>query len=296
MTQETVAGLRQEALARIETDPRGAVASYQKLLKLDPSDIDGWSKTGSLLHRLGQHEAAADAFEQVRRLADHANSPEWKQYAQQSIAFIRSSAPPRPEPHPRGGTPGGHAPYGAHPAQGGAAGGQGQPAERRGPSFPDGQSVALPGAGESVAESAGTPARGAMPPALGTALLTFSAGVGFLTLVVSGAVSQLWHYPFVRAGLLRTTDDLMVSALCCYLGATLLQKGASRHTAVRTAMIALAACLLLLSFWLLLSGLGTLSGVFGECTNIETMPAACNIQLEEYQKLTPAKRLELNVL
>lgn len=130
-----------------------------------------------------------------------------------------------------------------------------------------------------------------------SALLTFIAGLGFLTLVVAGAVSQLWHYPFVRAALLRATDDLMFATLFGYFGTFLLnKKRPSVHMALRVLKTVTMVMLLLVASFLLLRALIPLGSMFSDCINIENMPPACNIQIEEYRSLSPEKRKELSVL
>lgn len=263
MARESIDGLRKAAMARIETDPGSAVAIYEKLLALDPEDIESWANSGGLLHRLGQHAKATEAFERVKWLAEREGNTEWLKYAQRSITRIKREQGPVAAQHSD------------EPLRNGAV------ADAR-----------PQGAAEMGLGAAGSPRQVSM----GGALLAFAAATGFLTLVVSGAVSQLWHYPFVRSALLRSTDDLLASAAVGYLGAILLQKVVSKYLAIRLFVCATAAALFVAALYFLVNGLIPLGSVFEECTRVVDMPQSCNIQIEQYQTLPPEQRRELDIL
>jgi len=276
MSREAIVRLREEASARIESDPQGALSRFQYLLKIDPADMEAWSACAGLHMRLGQTEAAAEGFTRVLRLAERANSSEWASYAQRSLAHLKQGASTQQSLD--------HAP-------GGSAVANAAPPQTR-PTAPGSM------AGDAIAQNTANVGSGpgAIASAVASATLACVAGVGFLLLVTTGAVSQLWGYPFVRAGLLRAIDDLTAATLLGYFGSIVLQKAWSHYLIGRALIYVAAGVLLSGAIWFTLSGLMPLSGLFAECANIEDIKPACNIQIEELQKMTPETRKQLNVL
>ena len=51
-------------------DTQKAVSAYEEAVALDPDDPDGWNQLGHLRYRLGQLDAAAEAYERVQRLGN----------------------------------------------------------------------------------------------------------------------------------------------------------------------------------------------------------------------------------
>lgn len=276
MPQEKIVRLREEASALIDSDPQGALSRYQHLLKIDPADIDASANCASLLMRLGQTEAAAQGYAHVLRLAQLANSVEWASYAQRSLAHLRhvSTTPPTAKLAP-------------------------EAARNAGVRQTQTRPFAVEISGDDAINQT-TDNRSEKPSAVASAIaraaLALVAGVGLLLLVATGAVSQLWPYPYVRAALLESIDNLMAGALLGYLGSILLLNAWSRHRIRSTIIYLIAGALFSLALWLTLLGIVQLSGFFSECTNIETIKKACNVQIEEFEKMTPETRKKINTL
>ncbi|MEZ5775877.1 MAG: hypothetical protein R3D33_14575 [Hyphomicrobiaceae bacterium] len=295
MAQDTAARLRDHALARIEEDPRGALESFQRLLQHDPDDMESWAHAGSLLHRLGRPEAALDAFERVAHLAERMGNPEWVSYARQSIAGIRQDmreAEGRAEDRAAGR---------AHrePARG-------TDTRERAARPRPGASATDPSPERREREAEPVPAGAAEPeaparsqlvsPQFQGGLLSFTAGVGVLTFTVVGALTQLWGFPLIRSALLRATDDLMVSCFLVFVATLLFRTRQPRRRPMRIGLIAVYSLPLVLAGWLLFSSFLTLGAIFGKCGNITEVAPACNIQIEDFLKLSPEERQDLKPL
>ncbi len=295
MVEDAIAQMRRDAQARFDHDPHGALAVYRKLIDLDAADIGSWARVGQLLQRLGQAEEAMQAFAQVKQLASRSGNAEWTRFADQSMAFVRGG-----HGGPQPGESGNMAPQpvvsllnrgrGSHQDPDRQRNGStpvDEPQSRRSYADPDGRNH-----GDGDAPKGGNRL---LPSVIPDTLSTFLAGTGFLAVVVVGAASQLWQFPFVRSALLATVDQLCALLVAGYLGTVVLRRVPRRGRLMQVTFLAIAAVFLMFATFNLLLSFGTLGNVIVECTRID-MPEACNIQIEDFSKLTPQKREELNVL
>ena len=81
---------RAQAGADYESQPQKALEALQHALALEPSHMESWYQTGSLLYSLGQFTPAIDAFQHAASLAATQNADEWQKAAQDNIAQIQS--------------------------------------------------------------------------------------------------------------------------------------------------------------------------------------------------------------